>query len=119
MLEGDESQVGTASAALGSQLFEAMSSDTAGPGALEAEEREAVDSFLGEITNGAEGLVGLLDQPTWARVYDVVRRENPGLFNALNLATLQTHRPAPLEAPAECERFRPTVAVASYLSLPN
>ena len=30
----------------------------------------------------------------------------PAMFNALNLATLQTGRPAPLEAPMECAEFK-------------
>ena len=52
---------------------------------------------------------GLLQQPTWARVYDQVRRENPGLFNALNLATLQLGRPASLEAPESCREYQDTL----------
>merc|ERR1719506_2085670 len=39
-------------------------------------------------------------------VYEQVSRDKPELFNALNLATLQTGRPAPLEAPAICARFQ-------------
>ena len=34
-----------------------------------------------------------------------VKREKPGLFNALNLATLEHGRPAALEAPAACAHF--------------
>ena len=56
VLEGDESHVGIASAALGTQLFEAMRSDTAGPGALGAQERRAVDALLAKIANGAESV---------------------------------------------------------------
>ena len=44
MLDGDDSDVGAASIALGGKLFEAMTSDTAGPRALAAEEHAAVDS---------------------------------------------------------------------------
>ena len=35
-----------------------------------------------------------------------MRRENPGLFNALNLATLKLGRPSPLEAPEACREYR-------------
>jgi hypothetical protein len=113
VLEGDDSEVGTVSAALGAQLFQAMSSDTVGPGALAAHERKAADSFLAELAllsrrQGSDGEVvaSLMDQPTWARVYDLVRRDNPGLFNALNLATLQLGRPSVLEAPESCRAYR-------------
>ena len=44
VLDGDESDVGAASIALGGKLFEAMTSDTAGPSALGAAEHGAVDS---------------------------------------------------------------------------
>ena len=45
---------------------------------------------------------GLFRIRTWATVYDQVRREKPGLFNALNLVSLKVGRPSPLEAPIEC-----------------
>ena len=35
-----------------------------------------------------------------------MRREKPGFFNALNLASLKAGRPAVLEAPVECGHFR-------------
>ena len=38
-------------------------------------------------------------------MYDHVKKEQPGLFNALNLATLQLGRPAALEAPELCTDF--------------
>ena len=44
VLEGDDSDVGAESTALTGKLFEAMTSDTAGPQALGAAERAAVDS---------------------------------------------------------------------------
>ena len=47
-------------------------------------------------------VTGLFRAKTWATVYDQVRREKPGLFNALNLASLKVGRPSPLEAPVEC-----------------
>ena len=109
VLDGDESDVGAASIALGGKLFEAMTSDTAGPRALGAAEHEAVDSLLAELANGAEATASFPNQPTWARVYDEVRRDNPGLFNALNLATLQLGRPSPLEAPESCSEYRDTL----------
>ena len=68
-----------------------------------------VDSLLAELANGAEATTSLPNQPTWARVYDEVRRDNPGLFNALNLATLQLGRPSPLEAPESCSEYRDTL----------
>ena len=65
-----------------------------------------VDSLLAELANGAEATASLPNQPTWARVYDEVRRDTPGLFNSLNLATLQLGRPSPLEAPESCGDYR-------------
>ena len=50
----------------------------------------------------------MLKQPTWARVYEEARRDKPGLFNALNMATLQLGRPSPLEAPESCSGYRDT-----------
>ena len=47
-------------------------------------------------------VAGLLRAKTWATVYEQVRREKSGLFNALNLASLKVSRPSPLEAPIEC-----------------
>ena len=38
-----------------------------------------------------------------------MKREKPGLFNALNLATLQCGRPAALEAPDACADFQSCV----------
>ena len=68
-----------------------------------------MDALLAELANGAESTASLLNQPTWARVYDEVRRDKPGLFNALNLATLQLGRPSPLEAPESCSEYRDTL----------
>ena len=47
-------------------------------------------------------VTGLFRAKTWATVYDQVRRDNSGLFNALNLASLKVGRPSPREAPVEC-----------------
>jgi hypothetical protein len=79
-----------------------------GPPALTSEDRARVSAILHSIYGSVERefIDGLLLAPTWSEVHDQVCREKAGLFNALNLATLQTHRPAPLEAPAECERLR-------------
>ena len=63
VLEGDTSDVGTASAALGKQLFEAMRSDTAGPGALGEQERIAVDALLANIADGAENVASYVFFP--------------------------------------------------------
>ena len=54
VLEGDETGVGTATAAFGAQMLEAMSSDNSGPSTLGAAERRAVDSVLAELGNGAD-----------------------------------------------------------------
>ena len=117
VLDGDDSDVGSASIALGGKLFEAMTSDTDGPRALGEAERRAVDSLLAELANGAEVTASLLNQPTWARVYDEVRRDTPGLFNALNLATLMIGRPSPLEAPESCSEYRDTLDyIAGWLA---
>ena len=47
-------------------------------------------------------MTGLFRAKTWATVYEQVRREKWGFFNALNLASLKVGRPSPLEAPIEC-----------------
>ena len=93
VLEGDESDLGVACTALGVQLLEGMGSDTVGPGSMRELERRAVDAVLADVGSD-EAVATLLDQPTWVRVYEVVRRDMPGLFNALNLATLQLGRPS-------------------------
>merc|ERR1719281_1484315 len=79
-----------------------------GPAAMATEEKSRVTVILDKIYgDGDRGFInGLLSAATWATVYDRVSREKPGLFNALNLATLQTGRPAPLEAPSECAPFQ-------------
>ena len=53
-----------------------------------------------------EFIDGLLLTPTWSEVHDQVCRKKAGLFNALNLATLQLGRPSLLEAPASCNAYR-------------
>ena len=117
VLDGDRSEVGARSSAFGGKLFEAMTSDLTGPRTLAEAELRAVDSTLAELANGAEGTASLLDQPTWARVYDEVRRDSPRMFNALNLATLQLGRPAPLEAPESCSEYRDTLDyIAGWLT---
>ena len=102
VMDGDDSDVGTEHASVMARMVEAM--NTFGPSSLSAAERAAVDSLLSEV--GAETYGGLLAEPTWTRVYEVVRRDSPGLFNALNLATLQLGRPSPLEAPESCSDLR-------------
>ena len=47
-------------------------------------------------------VTGLFRAKTWATVYEHVRREKSGFFNALNLTSLKVGRPSPLEAPIEC-----------------
>ena len=60
--------------------------------------------FPGELDRSY--VTGLFRAKTWATVYDQVRREKSGLFNALNLVSLKVSRPSPLEAPAECGHLR-------------
>ena len=87
VLEGDESDVGTATAAFGVQMFEAMSSE--GPSMLGAAERSAVDSVLAELAHDAESWDGakdpaiLLEQSTWARIYDLVTKSCRTLLKLL------------------------------------
>ena len=82
--------------------------DAAGPVSMAADERACVRAILDTIYGSADrGFVDrLLGAATWAMLYDQVSREKPGLFNALNLATIKTGRPAPLEAPMACARFQ-------------
>ena len=105
VMQGDESDLGVACTALGVQLLEGMGSDTFGPGSMREAERRAVDGVLADVGSD-EAVATLLDQPTWVRVYEVVRRDMSGLFNALNLATLQLGRPSALEAPELCRAYR-------------
>ena len=72
VLEGDESELGIACTALGVQLLEAAGSDTFGPSALPEAERRAVDAVLADLGSD-EAIVKLLDEPTWVRVYEIVR----------------------------------------------
>ena len=105
VLEGDRSDMGVACTALGVKLLEAIGSDTFGPGSMREAERTAVDAVLADLGSD-ETVATLLDQPTWVRVYELVRHGMPGLFNALNLATLQLGRPSALEAPGSCREYR-------------
>ena len=71
-------------------------------------ERALVQQILASIYGDADPryVAGLLRTRTWATVYEQVRRERPGLFNALNLASLKVGRPSPLEAPIDCSHLR-------------
>ena len=60
-------------------MLAAMSSDVGGPSTLGPAERRAVDSVLADLGNGADiawllqpSNTSLLEQPTWARLYDLV-----------------------------------------------
>ena len=103
-MDGDDSDIGNEHAAVMARMLEAMSTDRLGPGSFSAAERGAVDSLLSELEGAEAGK--LLMEPTWTRIYEVVRRDSPGLFNALNLATLQLGRPSVLEANDLCREFR-------------
>jgi hypothetical protein len=98
VLDGDDTDTGAEHASVMARMVEVMQIDTFGPGSLSAAERKEVDSLLSEL-EGSE-VRKQLAEPTWARVYEAVRRDSPGLFNTLNLATLRLGRPSALEAPA-------------------
>ena len=122
-LDGDETATGQRAKEAGLRA-EAVMNDTVGPKAMAADERACAHAILDAIYGSADYsyVEGLLDAETWATVYEQVSRDKPSLFNALNLATLQTGRPAPLEAPAICARFQTgeewlTAWLAWYVSL--
>ena len=75
-----------------------------GPAAMAPAEAAAVSAILESIYCGEDRsfVDNLLRCRTWGTVYDKVREEKPGLFNALNLAALKAGRPAVLEAPVDC-----------------
>ena len=105
VMDGDDSEIGAKHATVMARLLGAMNTETFGPGSLSADEREAVASLLSEFEGS--GTVGkLLLEPTWTRVYEVVRRDCPAIFNALNLATLHLGRPSVLGATESCREFR-------------
>ena len=66
---------------------------------------EIMSSIFLELGGNRKYIDGLLESTNWAEVYEKVRSESPGLFNALNLATLQLKRPSIVEAPADCAHF--------------
>ena len=72
VLDGDASDIGVACTALGVRLREAMGSDTFGPGSMGEAERRAVDAVLSDLGSD-EAIAKLLDEPTWVRVYEIVR----------------------------------------------
>ena len=86
-----------------------------GLAAAEAAEALESEALVRELAEGSL---------TWRELYNRVRQERPGMFNALNLLTLasveqkapltsgpRTSRPTVLEAPATCKDFR---SVAEY-----
>ena len=88
---------------------EAMVDAECGPARMVSTERAIVDEIMSsiflELGGNRKYIDGLLESTTWAEVYEKVRSESPGLFNALNLATLQLKRPSIVEAPADCAHF--------------
>ena len=107
LLEGDDSEIGQQAISSRVQATEAMVDTACGPAAMPSEQRALVNKILDSIY-GAEDrqfVDTLLHARTWATVYEQVRHEKSGFFNALNLASLKANRPAPLEAPNACCDF--------------
>ena len=88
---------------------EAMVDAECGPARMVSTERAIVDEIISSIISELGGdrkyFDALLSSATWADVYNQVRSDKPGLFNALNLTTLQLKRPSIIEAPTECAHF--------------
>ena len=88
---------------------EAMVDAECGPARMVSTERAIVDEIISSIISELGGdrkyIDALLSSSTWADVYNAVRSDKPGLFNALNLTTLQLKRPSIIEAPTECAHF--------------
>ena len=88
---------------------EAMVDAECGPARMVSTERAIVDEIISSIISELGGdrkyFDALLSSATWADVYNQVRSEKAGLFNALNLATLQLKRPSIMESPTDCAHF--------------
>merc|ERR1719174_2954553 len=104
--DGDETTIGQRATEVRLRAESVMSE--VGPVGMAAGERAIVRKIIDAIYRGADHsfVDGLLDAATWAAAYEQVSREKLGLFNSLNLTTLQTGRPAPLEAPTICAQFK-------------
>jgi hypothetical protein len=80
-----------------------------GPARMAESERavviETLDMIFEELQGDRTYIDELLNAATWANVYDQVRRERHGLFNALNLSTIKMQRPSVMEGPAECAQY--------------
>ena len=89
VLDGDETATGQRAKEVRLRA-ESVMNDTVGPKAMPADERACVRAILDAIYGSADyGYVGaLLDAETWAAVHEQVSRDKPGLFNALNLASI-------------------------------
>ena len=109
LLDGDSSKEGLSATRARVRAQEAMVDAECGPARMTSTERAIVDDILSSITSELGGdkkyFDALLSSSTWADVYNQVRSDKPGLFNALNLATLQLKRPSIIEAPTECAHF--------------
>jgi hypothetical protein len=110
VLDGDETKAGLMAKDVGSRAHNAVLDSECGPAAMLRKEGERVSAIFDSIYGSVQRdfIDGLMAATTWSVALEQVCRERPGLLNALNLATLQTGRPAPLEAPAECKGFRST-----------
>ena len=109
LLAGDSSEEGSSATQARVHAQEAMVDAECGPARMASTERAIVDEIISSIISELGGdrkyIDALLSSSTWADVYNAVRSDKPGLFNALNLTTLQLKRPSIIEAPTDCAHF--------------
>jgi hypothetical protein len=109
LLDGDSSEEGAAATKALNRAQEAMVDAECGPARMAESERavviETLDMIFEELQGDRNYIDELLNAATWANVYDQVRRERHGLFNALNLSTIKMQRPSVMEGPAECAQY--------------
>ena len=98
LLDGDSSEEGAAATKALNRAQEAMVDAECGPARMAESERavviETLDMIFEELQGDRNYIDELLNAATWANVYDQVRRERHGLFNALNLSTIKMQRPS-------------------------
>ena len=106
LLDGDSSKDGLSATRARVRAQEAMVDAECGPARMVSTERSIVDEIISSIISELGGdrkyFDALLSSATWADVYNQVRSDKPGLFNALNLTTLQLTRPSVIETPTDC-----------------
>ena len=105
LLDGDSSKAGETATKARVRAQEAMVDAECGPARMASSERAAVngifDKIFFELGGDRPYIDNLLSSSTWADVYNQVRSEKPGLFNAFNLSTLILKRPSVIESPAK------------------